>query len=480
MAGGYDGTSIMGHLWRVLRIGWLCVLALSAAVPTPARDARTDRFAEPRFLIETITVDNALRFSPHIIISESLLQTGQEYSESELRRALNRIRRLPLILDADLSLRKGTARGRYELVITVEETRRWFFGLDADVTWWGEPISVSGLTTTGVTEASSALIGRRFSSGRHGVFFVAAGGNDGTLQGGYTHYNLLGRNVLLGVSFAYADCATDPDEVRPQDAGGEGCRTEVFDLGLDPTFSTWSIESDSWRSRLALEVPIGGARSLRLLGSYRSSDFGIRRPAFEPDPSRFFSFSDRDELELNLSWVHNSLDDPVFPSQGVLLAAGLNLHAMTTDLAAVELGSDSVDPLPRTRATETGLLATGARHWPITRRQSLSARALLFLGHSRIENVPTRDLRLLDDELRVWRSNLAFGHALSVYRVHDDRRWRHLRWENELELIYSATSPHFDQHDNPFTALKVGTGLTFRNRWGVFRIRLLYMATGDR
>lgn len=77
-----------------------------------------------RFLIETITVEGVGREAARgIIVAESLLQEGESYSEDELRKAVYRVKRLPFVVEADFSLKKGSERGAYELVITVEETK---------------------------------------------------------------------------------------------------------------------------------------------------------------------------------------------------------------------------------------------------------------------------------------------------------------------------------------------------------------------
>ncbi len=103
----------------------------SLSVSDPAV-AVPERPTEVTFLIETITVEGNRHFTSEIILSESLLREGREYSERQLREAVNRIVRLPLVLDAEFFLRKGSDRGLHTLVIEVEEASRWFFGFDTE------------------------------------------------------------------------------------------------------------------------------------------------------------------------------------------------------------------------------------------------------------------------------------------------------------------------------------------------------------
>lgn len=456
--------------WRLLA----AVLLLAGGFQAAAQEPPSSDAAEPRFLIEAITVEDAKHISSEIIVAESLLAAGESYTEEELRQAVHRIVRLPFILDAEFSLRKGSERGRFELVVSVDETRRWFFGLDSNQTWRAEPISISGLTTTSDTSSGLALVGRRFSVGSHGVFFLALGGEEGTLTLGYQQFDLFGRSVSLDLSYSYSDCGDQQAEEDPDDLGDDGCRTELFDLGLDPTFSTWSQVGDGQRARIQLGVPLRGNRSVRFLGSYRDSEFGLRRQAYKPE-RRFFLFKDRRELELNVSWVFNSVDDPVVPTEGVLLEGGLDYHSLEAELTSFGILNRPPQILAPMDSAQLGALFTGARYWPVGERQTASVKIRAFLGRSDLENVPTEDVSLINDEANVWRSGLTLGHAMFLVRKHRYPKWRDLRWENELDLFSEGTSSSFGQDENPLSGFRLGTGLVFRNSWGVFRVQFNYL-----
>ncbi len=422
--------------------------------------------ADPVFLVETIVVENAERISPDIVISESLLEEGKEYAETELRDAVYRIVRLPFILDASFSLRKGSERGRYELVITLDETRLWFFGLESIDTYWEEPISVNGLSTTDRTEASVALGGRRWAVGRQGLFFLALGGNDGTLTVGYQQFNLFDRDIFVSGSLSLADCNRDRE--GPDDPGDEGCRTELTSLGLDPTFSTWSFDGDGAKADLTLEVPMRGNHSLRVRYSARSIENGIRRPAFEP--TSFIRFRDRVDVGLNVSWVYNSVDDPVFPTDGTVVEAGGDLKAL-----AAEFGAH-----PRMESYQFGALVSATRYRPVHRRQAVWLRLDAFLGLADVENLPLEGGRRVDDDLEVYDARATLGHSLFLVQSRENGKVRDLRWESDLALFASGTSPDFDQPDNPLEGWRLTSSLAYRNRWGVFRIGASYFASGMR
>lgn len=461
--------ALSSSLQRTRGAAWVLLLLLA---PTSLAAQPADAPAPPRFEIETITVEGAEKISPDIVVSESHLEPGGSYTEGELQDGRYRIVRLPFVLDAEFSLRKGTRRGLYELVIVVKDTRRWFFGVDLELIRWARPISFSSLDTDDFSVASAGLSGRRFSAGRHGVFFIAAGGEDGSVQLGYTQYNLLDRSILLGLSLAVTDCA--PEEPSEDNRGGS-CRTDLYELGLDPTFSSWSADGHSAGVRLDLGVPVRGNQSVRFAGSFRSVSSGFRRQTYDPDPFGFFDFDNLEELRANLSWVYNSTDEPVFPTTGTVLEAGLNYSALTTDLQSVTLQGRRPDIRAAMDSRELGLQITSNRYWPILRDQTLSAELRLFLGRSDIENAPTEGRQLLSGDLDVFRGSLTAGYARFLKRTRAGSRWRDVRWESDVELLYRGTSPDLGQTENPVSGYRLGTGIALRNTWGLFRFKLSYL-----
>ncbi len=436
---------------------------------------------EGRFFIETITVENERSLTSEIVVSESRLMIGQEYTESQLRDAIHRVLRLPLVLDANLSLRKGSRRGLYELVITIRESRLWFWGIDLEMVAWSEPVSVSGLTTTDTVVGSVGLIGRRFPAGRHGLFYAALGGTDGTIQLGYTHYDPFGRGGVLGLSYGWADCAPETEDgVSSSDPGDSGCQTEVLGLGLDPTYSSWSTLGYSHRARLTLGIPIEGNHSLRLLTSYRFTDLGIRRQAVDTDRRRFGRFENREDLELNFSWVFNSLDDPVFPGSGDIIEAGLDLKLMTADIRQFDLTGDAAEVVSGASSTQVAGVATGRHYWPIGDKQTLWVGGELLVGSSRVEDLPGPDLELINQNSLTWAAAASAGHGVFLTRIRDHGRWRDLRWESDLQIFSHGLGTTPASADFPGHGARISTGLTYRNTWGVMRLQVGYIALEHR
>ena len=170
-----------------------------ASVAPKARLASTVERASPggdimpRFFIETIAVEGAGQASSGIVVSESLLEEGRGYNEAELREAVYRVNRLPFVVEAAFTLGKGSERGRYRLLITVEEVETFFFGADLIYRDFGGSLAAGPAIDDALTDSITA--GARLFAGQGIVFAAVGDGED--LQAGYARYRLLGRPVLL-------------------------------------------------------------------------------------------------------------------------------------------------------------------------------------------------------------------------------------------------------------------------------------------
>lgn len=456
---------------KMLALGALALLVGAAAAV--AQSAPLIRLEERSFLIERITVEGVTAFAPEIVLAESQLEAGRRYSEHELGDAVHRIRRLPLVLDVELSLRKGGERERYELVIRVRETRRWFWGLEVHAAGWSEPVSVNGTNTTSFTKSSLGLIGRRFGAGRHGIAHVALGGTEGAIQVGYGHYDLFGRGGFASIIFGLSDC--DPDEKQPSEpseVGESGCQTELVGLGLDPTYSNWSSLGGSARLRLAAGYPLGGNRSLRLKAFYRATESGLRRLALDTDPERLALVSDRRDVAVNLSWVFDSIDDPVFPSRGTLATVGLDVQSLAAELVQYRAPGAPTAVHANSRSRQIAAVATATRYWPSGETGSYSLGAEALLGRAHYTDLPGYDLERLGSAATVWSASATAGYGVFVKRIHTGERWRELRWESSAQLSFGGISPSMSQHQVPRYGARMTTGLTYRNTWGVLRFTL--------
>ncbi len=427
---------------------------------------------EAAFYLETISIASDGSMPEEIVLGESLLEAGRTYTEAELSSAMHRIVRLPFVLDAEFSLKKGSERDRYELVIAVEETRRWFFGFDGDLHRLAEPLDFGQRSGPASDSSFNLVAGYRFPVGRHGVAHLALGGTDSAAEVGYSHHDLFGRGILLSATASLYGCDSEGGDVALAVTGG--CNDSV-DLGLDPSASRWAT-TEARQVRLALGVPLKGNDSLRFAARYRWTDSGSRSSAIGFDTFSFFGVRDEKRLEASLFWERNSLDDPVFPTTGLELEAGASYRERGARLIEFRFFDD--DFVFDTSARELGVIATATRYWPVSPRQSLWASARLFAGRTDLSDLPLGRDEETSERLSgghdVWRGSLTLGHTALLHRTKPGKALRELRWETAFSLRTQGTSAELGTPNDPFSLNQASTGLAYRTSWGVFRLRFTY------
>lgn len=438
---------------------WL-VLALTVASSAQANPSRKG-FEEPRFFIESISVEGARRSSPKLILSESLLVAGQEYSESELLEAVNRIQRLPFIFDAGFALGRGSERGKLDLSITVKEVARFFFGADSETTVFVRDLALERGFAEDTSTDLDLVAGMRFFMGQYGSFFAAVSSAE-TVQLGLTRYQVLGHRVFLSLGLLRQGCC--PATVRP--------------LGLDPTFSSWTSESDSTRGDFTLGMPLRGDHSLRFNASRFESPEGSRRLVLDPlDAGTLDLHRDLVDQRVELAWIYDTSDDPDFPTEGRFLSLAYELREVRADFPTSSATSPAATGPPAKVTTSRSqlhrLVLVGTQHWPVTHRHTLSGSLRLSSGTSDVENIPLEGQRVLStQDLTVFEVNLVLRHSMRLWRASRQLDYQELLWENVFEVGHEGTSPSLDLLNNPLDRWSFRSSLAFRSTWGVFRLGL--------
>lgn len=433
--------------------------------------ARGDEPApEPaRFLIERITVEGPAEAAANIVRAETLLRAGELYTEDQLRQAVYRVRRIPFVLDATFSLRKGSRRGAYELLIEVQPAR-WFF-YDAWVRTFAfeQPVVLGDEAFLG-DRSSVALVGlagARHFVGRSGVVFAAVDSREGA-QVGFTQYDLFHRGILASAGVSRDVC----------------CITEVLPLGLDPTFSSWSF-NDTVRVSLGLAVPLSGPQSIQFAASERQGDHGTSQEVLVPPGARnglrTMSGENLSYRRAEAKWVLDTSDDPLIPTRGLSVSAGLE----ASRFAARDLVLYVVNPLTQeTLAVSTASSlrseqVVGAvsviRHWPVTPRQTVSLQGRVSAGRSRVE---TLDLggNVSNGDGENYGVSAGVGHAVTLRRSRSGgSRLDDLRLESGVEVGAETVSPRVPPSPSPLRRIVIHTGLVFRNAWGRARVTLSYV-----
>ncbi len=443
----------------------LCLVLLSLTV-SPLL-AQEEPAPEPaRFLIEKITVEGPKAAPANIVRAETLLKEGESYTEDQLRQAVYRIHRLPFVLVASFSLRKGSERGAYELLIEAEPARWFFYDHWIRVFRFDEPLDLDATFQRGLDASFDlgGLVGARLFVGRSGVVFAALDSEEGG-QVGFTQYDLFGRGIIASAGASRNLC----------------CLQEVLPLGLDPTFSSWTYE-ESTKLSVGLSVPLGGRQSIQVAFSDRRGEALDRDPVFlSRDVSRFsLEDGDLEHRRVEAKWVYDTSDDPLFPTRGVSASAGLEASRFeAANLRAFSFSGPEPEErrLPAYEAEQVVAAVSGIRHWPVAPRQTVSVTGRLAFGQSRIENLLVDDRVRPATDLHIYGGSVGVQHAVTVYQSREAGNASDMRLESGVELGEERVDPAFAV--SPLERLQIWTGLVFRHPWGRIRLMLSYLDVGE-
>lgn len=411
------------------------VLIASAEAPLMAQEP-----VPPRFFIEKIEVRAAKRVSPEVVISESRLRDGQEYTEADLRDASSRLSRLPFLLSAEFSLEKGSQRGRYVLVVTVNETKPFFYALDLRPIL--SDISVVPDYSDRLDFAdNAATLGMRWFLGRRGALHVALVTTDydhefaqdySAIALGYTQYDLFGTRAFATLN------------LKRVIAGGEGSLSPQLVVGIPVTPNqTVTFEVDQTRF---------GEETRRVSGQ-----------SFDTNSQ---------QRVVGATWTYNTTNRPFIPTRGTLLSVrprfGWNDYATYSYLTVIEnpdqppifiVQADTI----HSRAREVKVNA--AHYWELSERSSISAGVEGSLTHYRFDS----------DVL-----GLTANHVISTaviggysYSLWDASRSKN--GDSRLELnarIGKGSINYADLYRDP--QQQVSASWVRRSSWGVLRLGVGY------
>jgi len=454
----------------VLRRVLFGALLLLAALASRAQEEA------PRFLLERITVEGPREAAGRIVKAETLLREGESYSEADLAQAVSRIHRIPFVLDADFSLRKGSTRGAYELLIQVVEARRFQFETTVGLYTLAEPLNLDN----SVGDANEwsvvlpGLIGYRHFIGRSGVVFAALDTKEG-VQVGFTRYDLFGRGIVASAGYS----GLPPNFC---------CTSEVLPYGLDPTFVSWDWRDSAHRLSLAVGIPLNQTDAIRLDWSRRDGEGSSRHEVLATfrESGSFIDLADGVDVTLDraeLKWVRDTSDDPVLPSRGFTLSGGLEWSSFETGTLrslVFENNMEEEQTLPAQRSEQIAAVGSAARHWSITPRQTISGLARLSLGQAKLRNLPTAG-RSVDADPDVFGGSLGLRHLARLKQSRGQGGFGDTYLESRAEFGVEATSPdlRLSRAPNPLERLELSVGLVFRSVWGRLRLLVSYLDVGE-
>jgi hypothetical protein len=324
----------------VTRLIHSILFILLVAHPLLAQDA-----AEPRFFIDRIEVRNAHRVSPGVIVSESRLREGHEYSESELRDASTRLSRLPFLLSAEFSLEKGSERGHHVLVLTVNETKPFFFSLDIRPIFTNDAYTRVDYSDRSTGTDSEGVVGMRWFVGRRGAVHAGVYARDFqhdfaddylALAVGYTQYDLFGSRAFATLNLKRAVTSFDSAGIAPQ---------------------------------LVVGIPVAPNQTVTL--SIDDTDFGseLRRIGATDDVR-----VSAGQRVVSAAWTYNTTNHPFLPTRGTLLQVRPMMAWL--DRTSYEYyvfdGGYYIDSVTTHSRAVIGEIS-GSRYWELSEHNSVSA-----------------------------------------------------------------------------------------------------------
>ena len=318
----------------------LAALILAAiAAPTRAEEA-----APARFFIEKIEVRDAHRASPDLIKAETLLHEGAEYSEADLKAASARLTRLPFLLSADFALTKGSDRGRMVLVITVVETKPFFFLLDVRPTLWDDSRRTVDYEVDPISDSADAAFGFRTFVGGRGIVHVGATARRdrhafttdySSWAVGYTRYDLFGTRAFATINLRLPFDSPAGGSISPQIVAG---------------------------------IPLTANQTLTV--DYEDTHFRDDTiTVLDTD----FHRQDSERL-MSLAWTFNTTNEPFVPTRGSIYRVAA-LRSMR-DRAGFHFTHAIPGPPPDPYAQHingNAIDLTAMRYWELNERDSVSA-----------------------------------------------------------------------------------------------------------
>ncbi|MFY9824916.1 MAG: hypothetical protein WAM82_26295 [Thermoanaerobaculia bacterium] len=439
-------------------------LLFLAALPAAAQEELPPETA--RFLIETISVEGPKEAAATIVKAETLLRPGESYTERELRLAIYRVHRLPFVLDASFALRKGSRRGAYELVISVQPARWFFFDHWIRAFTFEHPLDLEDETFRGDRTSVSigGVAGARIFVGRSGELFGAFDSRDG-LQLGFTQYDLFHRGILASIGVSRELC----------------CVTEVLPLALDPTFSSWTFDA-SRKLSAGLSIPLGGRQSIQISLSDRRGEPDSHRGVLEGTPDGVNQlFSGSGELAYQRAegkWVYDTSDDPFLPTRGLSVSAGVEAARFSSrDLNELPADALAVRHVAPFHSQQIVAALSGIWHVPLSSRQTVSFMGKVFGGPSNLENLRLADRTVDQTSVNSYGGSVGIQHSVTLRRTRSQDNFVDLRLETGAEIGVEKTSPDFGP--SPLKRFAAHTGIVFRNAWGRVRATLTYLDLGE-
>ena len=384
----------------------------------------------PAFYIEAISVTGASRGAAGVVRAESRLREGQTYDENALRDAIHRIQRLPFVISTSFRLGKGTSVDKYVLIISVRQMKPFFALVDSTTHWEDERRRppATGFVL-GQSRQEQFLFGARTFLGPKGMLNAAierVSDRNDRYTLGFSQYDLFGTHASITAIASYLQ---SPVPLAPR----------------EPLARIDWHHRDNITWEVIAVVPFTATDSLR--GSWQRSEQPVRYFAPASDGQFHFVLRSLPDIRRDLFWLHDSTDDPLFPTSGTRITAGVTRSSLpTSSFAAVG------------RVNFDEHAASAERTWSLT-----PAQATTWGGGRSTNNRGALTDRLFGRySLDLWGRERSLRNGDLHLEIVVDRQWTTLHG-NSLSIDSTASA-----------------GLVYRGVWGVARLSAEYERSARR
>jgi hypothetical protein len=237
----------------------------------------------------------------------------------------------------------------------------------------------------------------------------------------------------------------------------------------------------SLKLSLGISIPLGGPQSVQITVSERRGRRGSRNEVLvgpgRLDNPRSGGGEELSYRRAEAKWVLDTSDDPLFPTRGVSISAGLEASrfaARDLDLTLNSLSPDFVIlHYPSHRSEQVVGAVSVIRHWAVTTRQTVSLMGRISGGQSRLDNLAVKDRVLSHVNAEYYAGSAGVEHAWTLRRSRVAGELSDLRLESGVEIGGERTHP--DLGPSPLKRLSAHTGFVYRNPWGRIRLTFTYL-----
>lgn len=417
-------------------------LLTAAIVATIALSALAQDAAPARFFIERIEVRNAHRVSADLVISETLLRTGANYSEDELGAAAARLSRLPYLVSADFALEKGSERGRHVLVINITETKPFFFLVDSRSIMMRD----HGLTRIEYTddaggESKDAALGFRWFTGRRGIVHVGVmSRNDrhvfttgyAAVAAGYTRFDLFGTRAFATVNVRLPFGRWAKGTISPQIVAG---------------------------------IPLTASQTLTL----EYEDMHFRRDT-QNILGADFERQDAERL-VSMSWTYNTTNHPFAPTRGTIVRVA-PLRSMRDRSSFRFFVPGGLPEAYAEHINGYGIDALASRYWELSDLNAVSAGAVV--GWANVDDRVSARANSSDFGWRPAYQVLRGGYSRNLWRGESRDGDSRLELEGRyMRRQYNRERPEGSSPDRE-AGLQLSASWVRRSAWGSLRLGVGY------